>query len=81
MRIDEDAPFLLDQLEQLALKLGIHVRYEELNPDMESVTSRGGLCRVKKPGVVREPLYLVDEDGHHFRLAFDCSACEMAVFY
>jgi collagenase-like PrtC family protease len=30
---------------------------------------------------VRQPLYLVDEDGRRYRLRFDCAACEMEVFY
>jgi 23S rRNA 5-hydroxycytidine C2501 synthase len=30
---------------------------------------------------VRQPLYLVDEDGHGCRLRFDCAACEMEVMY
>lgn len=28
-----------------------------------------------------EPLYLVDETGHRYRLRFDCDDCEMEVFY
>ena len=39
-----------------------------------------GLCRRENPGDLKEPLYLVDEDGHRYRLQFDCSACEMAVY-
>ncbi len=30
---------------------------------------------------LREPLYLVDEDGHEYELRFDCAACEMEVFF
>jgi collagenase-like PrtC family protease len=30
---------------------------------------------------LREPLYLVDEDGHEYELHFDCAACEMEVFF
>jgi collagenase-like PrtC family protease len=41
-----------------------------------------GLCprsgAVEQPA---EPLYLVDDDGHRYRLAFDCAACEMSVYY
>jgi hypothetical protein len=37
--------FLLDQLEALANKLGIKVRYENVNLDESS--SAGGLCRLK----------------------------------
>jgi putative protease len=34
----------------------------------------------KDPGWT-EPLYLVDEDGHRYRLRFRCAACEMEVIY
>jgi len=41
-----------------------------------------GLCprsgAIEQPA---EPLYLVDDDGHRYRLAFDCAACEMSVYY
>lgn len=37
--------FLLDQLEELAHKLGIKVRYENVN--LEESSSAGGLCRLK----------------------------------
>jgi hypothetical protein len=37
--------FLLDQLEELADKLGIKVRYESVN--LEESSSAGGLCRLK----------------------------------
>jgi putative protease len=41
-----------------------------------------GLCDgMQKTGSLREPLYLVDEDGHRYRLRFDCAACEMEVIY
>jgi putative protease len=41
-----------------------------------------GLCDgQRKTGNVREPLYLVDEDGHRYRLRFDCASCEMEVIY
>jgi collagenase-like PrtC family protease len=41
-----------------------------------------GLCdgTVKSSGL-REPLYLVDLERHHYRLRFDCAACEMEVIY
>jgi hypothetical protein len=29
----------------------------------------------------REPLYLLDADGHRYRLRFDCAACEMEVLF
>ena len=37
--------FLLDQLEDLANRLGIKVRYENVN--LEESSSVGGLCRLK----------------------------------
>ena len=37
--------FLLDQLENLANRLGIKVRYENVN--LEESSSVGGLCRLK----------------------------------
>lgn len=41
-----------------------------------------GLCprsgAIEQPA---EPLYLVDDEGHRYRLAFDCAACEMSVYY
>jgi putative protease len=30
---------------------------------------------------VRQPLYLVDADGHRYRLRFRCADCEMEVLY
>jgi putative protease len=30
---------------------------------------------------LREPLYLVDEHGHEYELRFDCTDCEMEVFF
>lgn len=30
---------------------------------------------------LKEPLYLVDDDGHKYRLRFDCADCEMKVFF
>jgi len=38
-----------------------------------------GLCGERAK--LQEPLYLVDEDGHRYRLRLDCAACEMEVFY
>jgi putative protease len=40
-----------------------------------------GLCRKTSPDAPQGPLYLVDEGGHRYRLAFDCAVCEMAVFF
>lgn len=41
-----------------------------------------GLCDgERRRRDVREPLALVDEEGHRYRLRFDCAACEMEVVY
>lgn len=35
----------------------------------------------RQSGRPREPLYLVDPDGHRYRLRFNCADCEMEVVY
>ena len=45
-----DDEFLLNQLEELAGRLGIAVRYENLNS--EESTGAGGLCRLKEKYVL-----------------------------
>jgi collagenase-like PrtC family protease len=41
-----------------------------------------GLCpRENDAPPLKEPLYLVDEGGHRYRLRFDCAACEMEVYF
>jgi collagenase-like PrtC family protease len=41
-----------------------------------------GLCDGTRPAsVLREPLSLIDQEGHRYRLRFDCAACEMEVVY
>jgi putative protease len=44
----------------------------------DGASRRGHLTRSDAP---REPLYLVDADGHRYRLRFDCAACEMEVLF
>ncbi len=40
-----------------------------------------GFCpQVGRPPVPPEPLTLEDHEGNHFRLQFDCTACQMTVF-
>jgi collagenase-like PrtC family protease len=41
----------------------------------------GGCDGRHKTGELREPLYLVDEDGHRYRLRFNCADCEMEIVY
>ncbi|HUT19678.1 MAG TPA: U32 family peptidase [Anaerolineae bacterium] len=41
-----------------------------------------GLCPRQGTGKQpQEPLYLVDDDGHRYRLGFDCGLCEMTVHF
>jgi putative protease len=41
-----------------------------------------GLCDgTPRPGDLREPLYLVDAEGHRYRLRFQCVDCEMEVIF
>jgi putative protease len=41
-----------------------------------------GLCDGGSPrSELREPLALVDEEGHRYELHFDCAACEMEISY
>jgi hypothetical protein len=66
--------FLLDQLEELADKLGIKVRYESVN--LEESSSAGGLCRLKgeyvliihAPAPVKEKILVMTEVLKRFPL-------------
>ena len=49
---EEDAVWILEQLEQLASKLGINVRYEYLGEKDDDVHLRSGSCRVKGDRVI-----------------------------
>jgi hypothetical protein len=41
-----------------------------------------GLCpRENNAPALKDPLYLVDEDGHKYRLRFNCAACEMEIYF
>jgi 23S rRNA 5-hydroxycytidine C2501 synthase len=41
-----------------------------------------GLCDgTHKSAKLREPLHLVDKEGHRYRLRFNCAACEMEIMY
>ncbi len=41
-----------------------------------------GICiRTKPENKYKEPFYLIDEQGHRYRLAFNCKDCEMEVYY
>ena len=46
MVCDDDAIWMLRQLEQLARKLGVEVRYEPLTEKDELLSPRSGYCRL-----------------------------------
>ena len=52
---EEDAPWLLEQLEQLAARLGVEVRYEYLGERDDGPSFRSGTCRVRG-----EPVVIID---------------------
>jgi hypothetical protein len=66
--------FLLEQLEDLANKLGIKVRYENVN--LEETSSGGGLCRwrgeyvliIQAPAPVKEKIQIMAEVLKRFPL-------------
>jgi putative protease len=65
-----------------AAESGLDMRGEIVMRTRYCIKHQLGLCD-GRPGSseVREPYYLVDEDGHRYRLRFDCAACEMEVVY
>ena len=91
--LDYRGNVLNDKARQFYLRHGV----QEIGPAAESgLDMRGkvvmrtryclkhqlGLCDGKrKPSGLREPLYLVDEDGHRYRLRFNCQDCEMEIEY
>ncbi|MDD5307751.1 MAG: hypothetical protein PHU25_10565 [Deltaproteobacteria bacterium] len=48
----EEARTVLGQLEAVAAKLGVEVRFEALGQDGDAAPTRGGLCRVKGEDVI-----------------------------
>ena len=65
-----------------AAESGLDLRGKVVMRTRYCIQHQLGLCDGQpKAGRLREPLYLVDEEGHHFRLRFDCAACEMEVLY
>ena len=42
-----DEQFVFDQLEELAERFGIQIRYESMKRDEDSAKIEGGLCRLK----------------------------------
>jgi hypothetical protein len=59
LRMQMEPTRVLEQLEDLALKLGIEVVYEKLEPKDPFTT--GGLCKVKgKYKILIDPSYTID---------------------
>ncbi len=65
-----------------AAESGLDMRGEIVMRTRHCIKHQLGLCD-GTPGTsdVQEPLTLLDEDGHRYRLRFDCADCEMEVVY
>ena len=61
-----------------AAEEGLDMRGKRVMTMKFCVRRRLGLCR---KGQSVEPLYLEDEEGHKFRLDFDCEGCMMALTF
>ena len=65
-----------------AAESGLDMRGEVVMRTRYCIKHQLGLCDGKRrSGELREPLYLVDPDGHRYRLRFNCDECEMEVVY
>jgi putative protease len=65
-----------------AAESGLDMRGRQVMRTRYCLREQLGLCLRESPDASpREPLYLVDEDGHRYRLRFNCADCEMEVFY
>lgn len=64
-----------------AAESGLEMRGRQVMRTRYCVLHQLDLCRRAHPDGPAEPLYLVDENGHRYRLKFDCARCEMTVFY
>ncbi|MBN1812908.1 MAG: U32 family peptidase [Anaerolineae bacterium] len=65
-----------------AAESGLDMRGKRVMLTRYCVKHQLGLCpREKDAPPLKEPLYLVDEDGHKYRLRFNCATCEMEVFF
>ena len=63
-----------------AIESGLDVQGRVVMRTRYCIKHQVGLCpRLDDPPAIQEPLYLVDEDEHHYELRFDCVACEMEV--
>jgi putative protease len=69
-----------------AAESGLDMEGRQVMRTRYCVLDQLGLCRRQAPDAAQlrtdqDPLFLMDEDGHRYRLAFDCTACEMSVYY
>ena len=65
-----------------AAESGLDLRGEVVMRTRYCIKHELGLCDGShKSGDLREPLYLVDPDGHRYRLRFNCGGCEMELVY
>ncbi len=65
-----------------AAESGLDMRGKRVMRTRYCIKHQLGLCpRENDAPLLKEPLYLIDEDGHRYRLRFDCTACEMEVYF
>jgi putative protease len=65
-----------------AAESGLDMRGKVVMRTRYCIQHQLGLCDgTGRAGNLREPLYLVDRDGHRYRLRFRCADCEMEVIY
>ena len=65
-----------------AAESGLDMRDRVVMRTRACIKHQLGLCDgVDRAGGLPEPLTLVDEHGHHYRLRFNCADCEMEVVY
>jgi len=65
-----------------AAESGLDLHGRQVMRTRYCIRAQLGHCLRAQPGTdLRDPLYLVDEDGHRYPLRFDCARCEMSVFY
>jgi collagenase-like PrtC family protease len=65
-----------------AAESGLDMRGKRVMRTRYCLKHQLGLCpREDDAPPLKEPLYLVDEEGHRYRLCFDCAACEMEIYF
>jgi putative protease len=71
-----------------AAEAGLDMRGKAVMRTRYCIQHQLGLCDgarqaggAHRSGSLREPLYLVDQDGRRYRLRFHCAECEMEIVY